>query len=209
MKRVILLGLVVGCGGGGTKAPENQTQTPTPTAAAAAAWEVPAGWRSETISFPLAFAPDIEHDGVEELRFPPGFFKPDSPEYWSYAFVWRTTDEAMLHGVTMGEELTAYFRGLIAAVDEKKQIKTPDEIIARAADVAHPAEDRGDILLALSVHVFDGFGDGRAIDLSGTARRTSCPGGGALWTFVLTPNDDMHGTLGALAAGATCDQKAL
>jgi hypothetical protein len=211
MKRGAIL-VLVACGGGTkpgpTVPPDNQGEADKPPAGAT--WEVPAGWKSETIPFPLAFAPGLAHTGVEELRFPPGFFVPESPEYWSYAFVWRTTDEAMLHGVEMGEELTAYFRGLLAAVDkDKNNIKAPDEIIARAMDMAHPAEDRGDIQLALRVHVFDAFGTGQAIDLSGTAKRTSCPDGGALWTFILTPNDEMRGTLAVLAAAATCDQRAL
>jgi hypothetical protein len=44
----------------------------------ATAWETPAGWRTETIPFPLEFAPSIAHAGVEELRFPPGFLDPES-----------------------------------------------------------------------------------------------------------------------------------
>ena len=203
MRRVIWPGILVACGGGAQTQPLPR-DPPVEPPAAAATWEVPDGWRSETIPFPLAFAPSLAHTGVEELRFPPGFFEPDSPEYWSYAFVWRTTDPAMLHGVEMAEELTTYFRGLVAAVDEKKAVQAPDEIIARAVDVAHPAEDGGDIMLALRVHVFDAFGDARALDLEGTARRRSCPDGGALWTFLLTPNEEMRGPLARLVATATC-----
>ena len=39
-------------------------------------WEVPAGWRSEVIPFPLDFAPSLTHRGFEEIRFAPGMFDP-------------------------------------------------------------------------------------------------------------------------------------
>ena len=29
----------------------------------------PEGWRTETIPFPLEFAPEIKYEGLEELRF--------------------------------------------------------------------------------------------------------------------------------------------
>ena len=34
----------------------------------------PEGWRTETIPFPLEFAPELEYEGLEELRFAPGMF---------------------------------------------------------------------------------------------------------------------------------------
>jgi len=76
------------------------------------------GFRGETIPFPLDFAPGIAHKGVEELRFAPGFFEPAQPGYWSYTFVWRTEDPAAMDAAAVGGELTAYFRGLIEAVDQ-------------------------------------------------------------------------------------------
>ncbi len=32
----------------------------------------PEGWQTETIPFPLEFAPEIKYEGLEELRFAPG-----------------------------------------------------------------------------------------------------------------------------------------
>lgn len=173
-------------------------------------WEVPPAWRSETIPFPLDFAPALAHKGVEELRFPPGFLKPGAHDYWAYAFVWRLTDGAKLDGMAMGAELTTYFRGLIASVDEKHQVTTPDQITATAIDVEHVTEGPGDILLALRVHLFDAFNTGAPVDLEGSAKRVDCPGGGSLWTFALArPDGDMRAAVEELAASATCTQHAL
>src|SRR2546421_12684367 len=74
-------------------------------------------WRSEVIPFPLDFAPAIAHRGEEVLQFPPGFFDPKSPARWSYTFVWRLDDAAELTPDALAAELTAYFEGLVKAVD--------------------------------------------------------------------------------------------
>src|SRR6187402_1986296 len=57
------------------------------------AWPTPAGWRSETIPFPLDFAPSLPYRGTEELRFAPGFFEPTSETYFTYSFVWLVEGE--------------------------------------------------------------------------------------------------------------------
>src|SRR5690349_9032408 len=95
MRSAIVLALfgLVACSG---PAPSNDVADATTAlpadAAPASSWDVPAGWRSELIPFPLAFAPDLAHHGVEEARFPPGVFDVFSTNYWAYAFAWRIDD---------------------------------------------------------------------------------------------------------------------
>ncbi len=184
---LVALVVLIGCGGAPAK----------PAVATPAEWTVPAGWRSETIPFPLGFAPDVAHTGAEELRFPPGFFKPVAPDYWSYAFMWRTTDAAALDAAALGDELTRYFRGLITAVDESKHnVTEPATIVARAV----AAGDQ----FALTAHVLDGFGTGQPVDLLGWAKRLPC-GTGAVWVFVLAPaTTTIRAELDQLARAATC-----
>jgi len=160
-------------------------------------WPTPAGYKSETIPFPLDFAPGLPHAGVEELRFAPGFFDPAAPGYWSYAFTWRTQDPAELAPEALAAELTVYFRGLIAAVDEpKQQVKDHAAITTTArADGAR---------ITLTAHVFDAFGTGAPVELTGWARRTTCRPG-ALWVVVLAPAaSGVRAELDALAAQARC-----
>ena len=160
---------------------------------------MPAGWRSEIIPFPLEFAPTIAHRGFEDLRFPPGMFDPSSPDYWSYAFTWHTDDAAELDASALGRELTAYFAGLIAAVDIKERIAAADreQIAVRAT----PA-DKG--RFAITAHVYDAFKTAAAVDLEGTATRRAC-GTGALWTFVLArPATATRVQLDELAAQSSC-----
>src|SRR4051794_9456116 len=77
---------------GACAAPRPPAPPPEQTRSAAASpsftLPLPPGFRTETIPFPLGFAPDLPYRGVEELRFAPGMFQPGAPDFWSYAFVW-------------------------------------------------------------------------------------------------------------------------
>lgn len=199
---VFAVGLAA-CSGtnGSTTAPPVQPESPIPSTAPAS-WPVPAGWKSETIPFPLDFAPGIAHRGVEELRFPPGMFDPTSGDYWSYAFTWRTDDPATLAAPILAAELTTYFRGLIAAVDAKKQqVGKLDDITVKVTGAGE-----GETRFTLAVSLFDAFGDARPVALEGWAQRTPC-GEGSLWVFVMSPRTSKLRTeLDALAAQAACGQ---
>lgn len=146
----------------------------TPAAAAPGfTWPVPAGWRGETIPFPLEFAPDIPHRGVEELRFAPGFFDPAAPGYWTYAFAWVVTGERPLDPARLARELTAYFRGLTAAVAGGKKDGLPPPDLDRV-EVRLEPDGRG------TVRTFDAFGDGRQIDLDVAVVVQPCGSGKAV-----------------------------
>ncbi|HEX3762530.1 MAG TPA: hypothetical protein VHW23_27700 [Kofleriaceae bacterium] len=192
MRCLALVPCLVACGSSPPSPP------PEPTARQPLPWAVPEGFRGETIPFPLDFAPSVSHKGVEELRFAPGFFEPGMPGYWSYTFVWRTEDPAAMDAEAVGGELTAYFRGLINAVDQTRQITDRDAIAVHAT----PSGAR----LALAAHVFDAFRTQQPLDLVGWAQRGPC-GTGALWRFVLAPAASaLRPQLESLAAAAACDQ---
>jgi hypothetical protein len=167
-----------------------------------ATWPIPTGWKHETIPFPLGFAPGISHRGVEELRFAPGMFDPKSGGYWSYAFVWRTEDPATLAAPILQAELTIYFRGLLAAVDEtKKQIKNPDDIWVKVTGAGE-----GETKLAIAAQLVDAFGDARKVELGGWAIRKPC-GEGAVWVFVMAPETTtVRAPLDLLGDQAGCKQ---
>src|SRR5262245_39742330 len=83
-------------------------------------WPVPAGWKKETIPFPLTFAPKLPYRGFEELRFAPSFFDPKSTNFWSYAFVWWLDGQPALTKPSFERDFVAYFAGLSTAVAAKK-----------------------------------------------------------------------------------------
>lgn len=201
-----LLALVVLAACGSSEPVSSTPVSSAPVASGGAAapakpalWPTPEGWKSETIPFPLEFAPSITHRGAEELRFPPDFLEPGEPGYWSYTFTWRTEDPAQLDAAAIGAELTAYFKGLIAAVDQAGRIDA-----AKRESIAARAEPDGPGRWKLTAHVHDAFRTAAPVDLVGWAARTSC-GAGALWVFVLAPADSpRRAELDELARSAGC-----
>lgn len=139
-------------------------------------WPVPEGWKAETIPFPLDFAPDVHHSGVEELRFSPGFANPDAPDNWTYAFAWILKDDATFTEATLAEELTAYFKGLSIAVGSKKFDFDPKHFAARfqarpAASDSMAREYTG------TVETYDCFRTGKPITLHLLVRTIPCQRG--------------------------------
>jgi hypothetical protein len=88
-------------------------------------WPAPTGWKTETIPFPLEFAPALKYTGVEELRFSPGFGDAKSPLYFAYAFVWVVEADAVPSREQLERDLAAYFEGLMQAVAKSKKQDPP------------------------------------------------------------------------------------
>jgi hypothetical protein len=88
----------------------------------------PAGWAKETFALPPPFAPDMKWKGTEELRFAPGMFKANAPDFFSYAMLFWLADDAEIDAKTMEQELLAYYRGLAATVlkGKKQEVDTKD-----------------------------------------------------------------------------------
>lgn len=78
--------------------------------------DVPEGWRSEVLPFPLSFAPELDYQGVEELLFAPGMFKPEAPDFFSYAFLWIADGEKLPNEEKLKKDLDLYYYGLQKAV---------------------------------------------------------------------------------------------
>jgi hypothetical protein len=130
---------------------------------------VPEGWKTETIPFPLQFAPDLPYRGVEEIRFGPSFFEPDAPFYFSYAFVWWLDGAPELSKEALERDLGRYFAGLCNAVGGKTYSFDPARFKATLAPMGGAPR-----LAAFGVKAFGGTldtydpfekGKGRAITL--------------------------------------------
>ncbi len=87
---------------------------------------VPEGWRTETIPFPLSFAPELAYEGLEELRFAPGMFEQAAPDFWTYAFIWWVDIDSEINAEALGTDLRAYFVGLAKAVAESRELDPGD-----------------------------------------------------------------------------------
>jgi hypothetical protein len=139
-------------------------------------WPSPKGWKTETIPFPLDFAPEVRHTGVEELRFSPGFGDPAAPDNWTYALAWVLEDKASFTTETLERELTAYFKGLSMAVGGKKFSFDPSHFSAhiRPRPTVGASEARE---LFGTVETYDCFRTGKPITLHVVARTVACEPG--------------------------------
>ncbi len=168
-------------------------------------WPVPAGWKHETIPFPLDFAPGLPFRGVEELRFAPGFFDPKSSTYWSYAFAWSLESPPRFDAPTLSATLREYFSGLATAVGKDKFRMDPQRF---RVDLA-PRNEDGRTMLAGKIESYDPFVTGEPIELEVEARLRDCPrAGGPVIVFLLSPKpigDPVWGDLRACAAGFCCE----
>ena len=89
--------------------------------------EAPDNWGAEQILFPLSFAPSINFNGYEDIRFAPGWAKPDSPDFWTYKMVWQIAEDPRLTEERLAELIETYFDGLARAVAQGSE-RDPDTL---------------------------------------------------------------------------------
>jgi hypothetical protein len=88
----------------------------------------PSGWTEERFPMPIDFAPQINHKGLEDVRFAPGWGDPKSEEYWSYAYLWWLEGSQQIDAATLQMYLKAYYDGLVARNVKERNIPA-DKVI--------------------------------------------------------------------------------
>ena len=74
---------------------------------------VPAGWSVELFSLPPDFATSMTINGVEDIRFAPGWGDSTKADYWSYAYLWWLADNPGIDATILEKNLQAYYSGLV------------------------------------------------------------------------------------------------
>src|SRR5688572_15055566 len=82
----------------------------------------PSAWEFERFSLPPTFAPNFPYKGVEELRFSPGMFKKEAPDYFSYAFVAQLDSTSSITQHEVKNYLLSYFKGLCASTAKQRNL---------------------------------------------------------------------------------------
>ena len=86
-------------------------------------FETDSTWIKEIIEFPIGFAQEIKYEGFEDLRFPHGWSKEDSPNFWSYVWAWSINDVGELTEYELEKNIQYYFDGLLGLDIYKKEEK--------------------------------------------------------------------------------------
>lgn len=76
----------------------------------------PENWRFERLDFPLDFAPNIQYEGFEELRFAPGMFDTLANDYFTYVFAIEINKDEKLKKDELHSFLSMYYKGLCMEV---------------------------------------------------------------------------------------------
>lgn len=159
----LLMSLLVGGPGVAQEAVEVPFHLPTPN-----------GWRTETLPFPLDFAPELEYEGLEELRFSPGMFKEMKVDFWSYAFVWWVREGTSFSTQRLEEDLETYFRGLTAGVAEARELNPGKTEFAVELELVE-SDSPGHQKWKGTAHTFDIFTTQRSIRLNVRIDIQQCP----------------------------------
>jgi hypothetical protein len=152
----------------------------------------PEGWFIETIPFPLGFAPEIDYEGLEELRFAPGMFKTDQEDFWTYAFVWWIPSATELNAEILEADMNAYYGGLASDVGVGK-VDPSDITVTRSKVKAVEVPEGGPLKFEGTIDTFDSFASLEAITLNFRAEVIPCSAEGRLAVFFeLSPQPTTH-----------------
>ena len=58
--------------------------------------------------------------GIEDIRFAPGMFQPQSDSFFSYAFIFSVSKDQALTQEVIQQEILTYYRGLAEAVSKSR-----------------------------------------------------------------------------------------
>jgi hypothetical protein len=174
-----------------TPAAAPATPAAAPAAPAADACASISDWRSEIIEMPPEFAPTLPA-GREELRFAPGMFKPESPSYFTYAFVIQLAQPMPADRAQIDSLLDRYYQGLVAAVATDRGLTIPIERVDATVTGQAPA-------FQATVSMYDAFVTGKPLTLHMDVTMT-----GACLRAAASPQPRAHEVWQQLAQATAC-----
>lgn len=124
----------------------------------------PDTWGPEIFSFPFEFAPSIDYQGFEDIRFAPGWSDTTANDYFTYTFFWYLDTDPQLTADILETHLKAYFGGLMAGTSGR------DDLPAVTASFTQKSNG----VYAGSVNTYDAFFKKTALTLNIMATSSQC-----------------------------------
>jgi len=125
----------------------------------------PSAWEFERFPLPPTFSSNFPYKGVEELRFSPGMFKKDAPDYFSYAFVAQLDNTSSISQQEVKEYLLSYFIGLCASTAKQRKLSIDTSLIK--VSIEKKTKTSADAVIYNAVmDVFGVFADGAPVTLN-------------------------------------------
>lgn len=152
----------------------------------------PEGWNTETISFPLGFAPELDYKGFEELRFTPGMFKQDQDDFWAYVFVWWIPADTEISAAQLQKDLDAYYHGLNHTKNEGREGQPEIPAVHSVVNAVDTPEGEP-LRFTGTIDTFDSFVTQEPISLNFRAEVIACAAQGRVAVFFeLSPQPTTH-----------------
>ncbi len=128
----------------------------------------PTDWQFERFPLPPEFAPNISYKGVEELRFSPGMFVKDSPNYFTYALVAELNNINSIARDDIKNFLLEYFKGLCSSTAKERKLSIDTSKITVSVD-KNASTGKGAYYNA-TLDIFGVFADGAPVRLNAEIR---------------------------------------
>lgn len=110
-------------------------------------------WGKEVINMPFHFAPEIQLEGYEDIRFAPGWGTIGSVDFWTYTFVWKTNMTTAPTAAFLEKNLVHYFHGLMEGVNKEPERVLPQTI----TNIQESKNNNGQTIFTGQVTTHDSF----------------------------------------------------
>ena len=127
-------------------------------------------WGKEVFLFPLNFARGLNYKGFEEAQFPKGWREEESPEFWSYAFVWNIGLDENLTETELEKNLQIYFDGLMKSVNKEKGKILPNAV----ADIDKIKNSNDVLKFTGTIKTYDSFATKKPLLLNVQIEKQDC-----------------------------------
>ena len=145
----------------------------------------PSAWEFERFPLPPTFSSNFPYKGVEELRFSPGMFKKDAPDYFSYAFVAQLDNTSSISQQEVKEYLLSYFIGLCASTAKQRKLSIDTSLIK--VSIEKKTKTSADAVIYNAVmDVFGVFADGAPVTLNAEIKVLNDPNAKRTYLIFIT-----------------------
>jgi len=117
----------------------------------------PAGWNKEIMTFPIDFAPEVNYQGLEDIRFAPGWGNDKNDQFWCYTFVWWLDNSPVFDENKLATDMEEYFTGLANSVLKSKN-KTVENLPKTLATFKKDKSDNKNVKVYKGkINMYDAF----------------------------------------------------
>lgn len=146
-------------------------------------------WLKEIIKFPINFAPEINYEGFEELRFAKKWRDPSNEDFWCYSFAWYIENNETQSVNRLEKHIKLYYDGLMTAVNKKKDFEVPETTVLF---IKTPNHIEGIDFIG-KIYVYDAFTSEDMITLNVKVKEEYCTSKkSSVIIFQLSPQNFNH-----------------